>query len=134
VSKSNRVLATRDIQNIITFESACGVKVVDSFEFEDSLVFLIENKKLGLVIGKNGVNIKRICRLFRKKIYVYEDCDDIKEFIQKLCAPYKATINTKELCIVLPKHSKMDFTAKRIHIIKELISRKFGITNIRFRW
>ena len=51
------------------------------------LVFIVEEGEAGKAIGKSGMNVRKLQRLFKKRIKVIEFNQDPKEFIKNCIAP-----------------------------------------------
>jgi len=128
------LLNTRDLQNMRAFESMTHARVVDAFELEDSINFLVEKGELGKAIGKGGVTIANARKRLGKRVAVFEDADSPEEFISKACHPVKATplINGNDIRINVSRGQRDEISGKQIRIIKELIKRKLKIENVEF--
>ena len=51
------------------------------------LVFIVEEGQAGKAIGKSGMNMRKLQRLFKKRIKVIEFNQDPKEFVKNCIAP-----------------------------------------------
>ena len=51
------------------------------------LVFIVEEGQAGKAIGKSGMNIHKLQRMFKKRIKVIEFNQDPKDFIKNCIAP-----------------------------------------------
>jgi len=71
---------------ITLFESMTGANVKDCIANE-KLIFIIEENEMGKAIGRNGVNIKRMEVLLKKKIKLAEYNKDILQFIKNMIHP-----------------------------------------------
>lgn len=128
------LLNTRDLQLMKAFESITHARVVDCFEAEDSINFLVESGELGKAIGKGGATIANARKRLGKRIAIFEDSGDPEEFIRKACHPVKATpiIDGKDIKINVSRGQRDEITGKQIRIIKELLERKFNAENVEF--
>lgn len=128
------LLDTRDIQLMNVFESLTKARVIDCFELEDSINFLVHDGDLGKAIGKGGVTIANARKKLNKRISVFEDSENPADFIIKACHPVKAhpTIDGKSVRIDVPRSHRENISGKQIRIIKELIKRKLNAENVEF--
>src|SRR3989338_3431656 len=66
------------------------------------LVFIVEEGQAGKAIGKAGMNIQKLQRLFKKRIKVIEFNQDPKEFVKNCIAPIEVdsmTLNEDKLTL-----------------------------------
>ena len=128
------LLDTRDLQLMNAFESLTHASVLDCFEAEDNIVFLVKKGQLGKAIGKGGATITNARKRFGKRIFVFEDSENPKEFIEKACHPVKAasTINDDSIKIDASRSQRDDISGKQIRIIKELVERKLKVDKVDF--
>ncbi len=128
------LLNTRDLQLMNAFESITHARVLDCFELEDTICFLAENGELGKAIGKGGATIALARSKLGKRVAVFEDYDNPREFIEKACAPVKASpmIEGASVRIDVPRGQRDDITGKQIRILKELIKRKLSAQSVDF--
>lgn len=66
------------------------------------LVFIVEEGQAGKAIGKNGMNIRRLRVLFKKRIKIIEFNPDPKEFVKNCIAPIEVdaiTLNEGKLTL-----------------------------------
>ena len=73
-----------DIGYITTFEKMTRSDVVDYISADGILYFVVNSRNFYELIGKDGVNIKKLSEKFGKKIKVYRSPKDIKEFTKNL--------------------------------------------------
>jgi N utilization substance protein A len=127
------LLNTRDIQLINAFESLTRARVLDCFEVEGSLNFLVKKGDLGKAIGKNGANIANVRSKLGKRIMVFEDDQPARAFIERVC-PVKASpyINDDSVRIDVPRGERENISGREIRIIKELIKRKLDVSQVDF--
>jgi len=83
----NKIKYDSSLMKLITlFESMTGANVKDCIANE-KLIFIIEENEMGKAIGRNGVNIKRMEVLLKKKIKLAEYNKDILQFIKNMIHP-----------------------------------------------
>ncbi|MBN2517724.1 MAG: NusA-like transcription termination signal-binding factor [Candidatus Altiarchaeota archaeon] len=127
-------LNTQDLRYMNAFEKLTGACVVECFEAEGALNFIVQEGSLGMAIGKKGSNITKVKSAIGKRVMVYEDGKDIDSFLKKLCSPMSPRITRGEgsLKVELPKRDRDDMPGRRIRIIKELVKRRFDIPEVNF--
>lgn len=81
------------------------------------LVFIVEEGQAGKAIGKNGMNIRRLQALFKKRIKVVEFNPDPKEFVKNYIAPL-------EVENITLKEDKMTLTSQDTKVKGMLIGRE----------
>ena len=71
------------------FGTLTGVSAVDCFETGNEIVYVVETGKIGIAVGKKGVNIKKVESLLKKKIRLIEHSLDAVRFIHNVLYPMK---------------------------------------------
>ncbi|MEM2138238.1 MAG: NusA-like transcription termination signal-binding factor [Candidatus Anstonellaceae archaeon] len=77
-------LSHDDIKCIAEFESITGATVKDCLISENAVAFIVKQGDLGRAIGKKGSNITRVRQAFARQVLVFEDSDDMEQFIRNL--------------------------------------------------
>ena len=77
-------LSNDEMKCIAAFESATGVIVRDCLISKDAIAFIIKQGDLGKAIGRKGANITRVRQMFARQVLVFEDSDNIEQFIRGL--------------------------------------------------
>jgi len=78
-----------DLMKIMSlFESMTGAKLKDAI-LNDGLIFVVQENDMGKAIGKNGVNVKRLERMLKKRIRIIEFSDKLIEFVRNVVAPVR---------------------------------------------
>jgi transcription termination/antitermination protein NusA len=128
------LLNTRDLQLMSAFEDITKSRVSDCFEFEDVIAFIVEKGELGKAIGKGGANIAEARKKLRKRIAVFEDSENPREFIEKACSPVKVSVMVTENYVKIdaPRGQRDDIAGKQIRLIKELVKRRLKVDRIDF--
>jgi len=85
-------LSEEEMRYMSLLEMVSGVRARDCLLSEDRLVFLVEKELVGLCVGRNGCNIKKLRRLLGKEIEVVGYSEDPEEFLRILF--YPAQINS----------------------------------------
>lgn len=86
-------LTVDEMSYISLFESITGATAKDCVIAEDNsyIIFVVKQGEVGLAIGRNGVNIKRLKQYISKPIDIVEYSDKPKEFIKNTFAPARLT-------------------------------------------
>ena len=93
-------LSKDDIKCITAFESLTGATVKDFLITDSAVAFVVKQGDLGRAIGKKGANITRVRQMFARQVLVFEDSDDVGQFIRNLFG----NVQVKNINI----HEKMD--------------------------
>lgn len=131
-------LTTEDVRIVGTFERIADVHVKDCIIGEDSIYFLVEPGKLGKAIGKNGANIKRLCRTLGKNIKIFEYAKTCRELVKNLI-PKANSVDVGEngtITVSVPRSEKSGIIGKggrNIKMVKGFLKRHFGIENLRLK-
>lgn len=82
-------LFEEELRYMQIFESLTGARTRDCVMDDDRgrILFLVEKGDMGLAIGKNGTNIKRIAKLLGKTIEVVEAAEDPEGLIRNSLLP-----------------------------------------------
>lgn len=90
-------LSHDDIKCIAEFETLTGATVKDCLITPEAVSFIVKQGDLGKAIGKKGSNITRVRQAFARQVLVFEDSDDIGQFIRNLFGQIPVTnINIHE--------------------------------------
>jgi N utilization substance protein A len=128
------LLNTRDLQLMNAFESITHARVSDCFEFEDIIAFLVADGQLGKAIGKGGGTIAKVRQKLGKRVAIFEDSENTRDFIIKACKPVKASpsISEEKIRIDAARGQRDEINGKQIRLIKELVKRKTGAGSVDF--
>lgn len=134
----NRIRYNSDLMKLITiFESMTGAKVKDCISGE-KLIFIIEESEMGKAIGKNGVNIKRLEIVLKKKIKLAEFSNDVVQFVKNMIYPIEA-LEIKQEDGIIKIHGK-DANSKafligrdrqNINHLSNIVKRYFDVKEIK---
>ena len=119
------------------FESLTGAKLKDCIT-DDNIMFIVQENDMGRAIGKNGINIKRMEGLLKKRIKLIEFNNNVAKFVGNLINPIKAKeikeeegivniyaedVKTKGMLIGRERH--------RINSINNIVKRYFRIKEVK---
>ncbi len=82
-------LTPDEMRYIALFQDVTGAVVKDCIvdNDENRIIFLVRPGDMGLAIGKNGINIKRIRKIIGKNIEVVEFSNKLEELAKNALAP-----------------------------------------------
>ncbi len=129
-------LSNDDLKCIAEFESITGAAVKDCLITEGAVAFIVAHGDLGRAIGKKGANITRVRQAFARQVLVFEDSDDMEQFIRNLFGQ----IAVKSINVHEKMESKTAFVSveekdrgsaigrdgERIKLGRALLQRRFG--------
>lgn len=93
-------LSNDEMKCIAAFESATNATVKDCLIAPEAVAFIVKQGDLGRAIGKKGSNITRVRQMFARQVLVFEDSDDLEQFVRNLFG----AIPVKNINV----HEKMD--------------------------
>ncbi len=82
-------LDIESLRFINLFQSITKATVKDCIVDDDKVLFVVKDGQAGMAIGREGVNIKNIQRLIKRRVEVVEFSDDLKRFINNLLRPIR---------------------------------------------
>jgi len=91
-------LTAEEMRYIALFQDLTRASVKDCIidENENRIIFLVKPGDMGLAIGRNGINIKRLKRLLGRNVEVVEWADNIEQLAKNALAPARV-LNVKVL-------------------------------------
>ncbi len=91
-------LTAEEMRYIALFQDLTRASVKDCIidENENRIIFLVKPGDMGLAIGRNGINIKRLKKLLGRNIEVVEWADNIEQLAKNALAPARI-LNVKVL-------------------------------------
>jgi N utilization substance protein A len=130
-------LTTEHVRTVGIFERLARVNVRDCLMNEDTVYFLIEPGKLGMVIGRNGSKIKNVCRALGKRVKIFEYADTPEKLTRNLIHNVNSIeIQDGLVTVSIPASDKSTVigkNGKNIKIIREFLNRHFNIKNLRLK-
>ncbi len=134
-----REFDTETLYTLRVFEDITGAEVRDCIinKNNGSVVFVVENGKMGLAIGRNGSNIKMAEKLLKKHIKVYEYSENLEEFIKNLI-PHIRRVEIKEDKVIVwvdprKKGSVIGKAGSNINLIRKILERNCKISKLEVR-
>jgi len=91
-------LTAEEMRFIALFQDLTRATVRDCIvdESENRIIFLVKPGDMGLAIGRNGINIKRLRKLLGRNIEVVEYADTVEKLAKNALAPARV-LNVKVL-------------------------------------
>lgn len=86
----NNTIDMQVMRYINLFEKVCRVSTTNCFVYNNNIIFAVPKDKVFQAVGKNGVNMKKLSEILRKKIKVVKkpnDISDIEEFVKEVVEP-----------------------------------------------
>ena len=127
-----------DLMKIISiFENITGAKLRDCISNE-RLLFIVDENEMGRAIGKNGINIKRLENMLKKKIRIVGYSADVLQFIKNMLYPLQVlNIENNEGSIVITgpntktKAMIIGRNKQNLNSLIAILKRYFDIKDIR---
>jgi N utilization substance protein A len=130
-------LGTDSIRNIAAFENITKVHAHDCLITEECVYFLVDPDKVGLAIGKNGVVIRELRRVFGKAVKVFGRYGTPELFIRNVFPRVKSIdISSGRITISIPEEDRVSAIGKNgrnIKAIREIMERHFSIKDLRVK-
>lgn len=85
-----KVINMQEMRYINLFEKITQVRASNCFNYNDSLIFVVQRKDVSKAIGENGNNVRRLNEILNKKVKVaakVTNDKDIDKFIASVVHP-----------------------------------------------
>ena len=82
-------LNTEDMKCMTLFENLTGARARDYIKSGGRACFIVEEGDMGLAIGKNGINVKKVRQALNTNIMVIEYSPEKQDFIRNIFHPVK---------------------------------------------
>ncbi len=132
----NIKLDSETLSSMSVFSNTTGVMPKDCMQLDDKFLFVVNQGQAGMSIGKNGVNVKMLEKMFSKEVLIVEYADDPVRLLENIIRPVKVlsgyvteTTNSKKI------QASIDgkLALSRLRIAKTLMQRYFNITDINIK-
>ncbi len=133
-------LTTTEIRYMSLFESVTGALARDCVVDGDTVVFVVKEGNMGLAIGKNGRNVKRLEQILGKRVELVEYAPDLKQFLKNVFYPANVlNVNVVErngkrtAYVIIDSKDRRTFSRRiggRIKLARLLARRHFKIDNV----
>ena len=134
-----REFDTETLYMLRLFEDVTGTEARDCVldRNNGSVVFVVESGKMGLAIGKNGMNIKIVEKLLQKHVRLFEFSEDVEKCIRNLNPQARKIRVDGERAVVWvdPKKrgSVIGKNGSNINLIRKILERNTKITKLEVR-
>jgi transcription termination/antitermination protein NusA len=130
IKYSKELLAHMKIFSRITHAS-----LKDSFEYDNTLYFIVEVGQIGKAIGKGGSVVRDLQQKFKRRIRVVEYNQDATKFVSNLIYPIKADVRAEEGKIIIScerakRGQLIGRDAKNLNMLKLAAQRYFNVSDI----
>ena len=130
-------LGTDSIRNIAAFEDVTQIHSHDCLITEDCVYFLVDPDKVGLAIGKNGVVIRELRKVFGRTIRVLGYYSEPDAFIRSVFPTAKSVeMSGAGITITIPEEDRVSAIGKNgrnIKAVREIMDRHFSIKSLRVK-
>lgn len=135
-----KTIDMQSMRHINLFKKVCGVSTTDCFDYNNYLVFAVRRSQVSKAIGNNGMNIKKLSIILRRRIKVIplpNGLSDLKDFIVALTDDVPInSIELKDSAVIIGanKQSKAMLIGRnraREEELEAILSRLFGIKKVR---
>jgi N utilization substance protein A len=91
-----------------SFEMITRSRIKDLIINEDLLLFIVKAGEIGKAVGPKGTNVRKLERIFKKKIKIVEFASEPVTFIKNLVYPLKVTdvVEDEGIYTITPVDSK----------------------------
>ncbi len=87
----NNVIDMQLMRYINLFERVSRVSTRHCFVYNNVIIFVVPRAMVSKAVGKNGINMKSVGEILRKKIKVVAMTDNIEQFIADVVSPITFT-------------------------------------------
>ena len=130
-------LSTENIRTIALFEKITKIHAKDCIITDNSVYFLVDAKKMGVAIGKNGANIKELRRILGKNVKIFGYSSSLEEFVGNIIPNIKTLdIAGKNVMVSIPREDKLTVIGKNgenINVIRDILKRHFRVESFKLR-
>jgi N utilization substance protein A len=127
-----------DLSMFSNFEKITHVMPSDYLNTETTIIFLVSPDSLGKSIGKNAQNIQKLGLVFRKRVIIIADSEDMELFIRNffgniaiLDMDIKDIMGEKNVTLIIDEKDRgiaIGRSGERIKAAKSFLKKKFNAT------
>lgn len=130
-------LTQEEIFYINKFDSITGVIAKDCIIDNSTVVFLVKPELLGKAIGKKGIKVKLLAKMFGKKIEIYPYYENIEKFVKSAFRDVailgvEVKGNNAQIKMDSVDRRKIMEQLAKFKRIKRLAQRNYNIEDLRF--
>lgn len=116
------------------FERMTHAKVIDCFQDEDILFFVVAAGEMGKALGKGAVNLRRAQQEFGRRVKIIEHQDNLVDYVQKVIYPLRVEeILVEDNCVILKDSNKktkgllIGREGRNLQMLKRAVKRFFNV-------
>ncbi len=127
-----------DLSIFSNFEAITRVMPSDYLNTESSIIFLVSPESLGKAIGKQASNIKKLTSLFKKRVIVIADSNDVEVFLKNFFGnitiydiDVRDIMGEKAIMLTIDEKDRgiaIGRDGERVKAAKTLLKKKFNAT------
>jgi len=130
-----KTLDMRVIRYLNLFNKITKVRTKNCFLYNNTVIFSVDKNKVSKAIGKEGINVKKISEIIKKKIKVImlpKDINDAEKFISEIISPFSfksLEIKDNQITINAGRQSKAALIGRgkaRLKEMQDIIKQYFG--------
>lgn len=128
-------LTADDLRYFSEFEKVTRVTPNDYTIGDSTIVFLVDQELLGKAIGRNSVNIARLKGVFRKRVIVVADSNDIELFLRNMfynisiiSVEIREAMGDRTIFVAIDEKDRgvaIGKNGERIKMLKNFLKKKF---------
>jgi N utilization substance protein A len=129
-------LSNDELKALAVFEKITGVIPTDVCILPHAIVFLVPFSEMGKAIGAKGSKITKIRQVFARQVLIFEDIDNLEEFIKNIFLPIKVKNinihekkNNKIVYVIIDtadRGAAIGRNGNRIKLYQALLKRRFN--------
>jgi N utilization substance protein A len=131
------LLETDAIKMSALFDKVTHVQAKDCIITDRCVYFLVDSKKVGAAIGKNGSSTRNLSKSIGKGVKVFGYGNTPEEMIKNIIPNIKSMeINDGNMTVSVPIDERVKVIGsggRNLKFIKEVLNRHFDIKNFRLR-
>jgi len=131
-------LTEDDLSIFSNFEKITHVMPSDYLNTDTTIIFLVSQDVLGKAIGKQASNIQKLGVLFRKRVIIVADSDDLETFLRNFFGnitiydmDVKDIMGEKNITLIIDEKDRgiaIGRSGERIKAAKSFLKKKFSAT------
>ncbi len=116
------------------FSRITKTSVLDCFQLDDTIFFVVPNGDVGKAVGKGGMNVKNLQTKLNRKIRIVEHHDSIEKFVENMLSPIRVEkIELQDGVLIISDRSKktksllIGRNGKNLNLLKRAVQRFFSV-------
>ena len=133
-------LTQEEIRYMNALDRIAKVIATDCIIKENEIIFVVKENQLGMAIGKNGEKIKEIAKKLGKRVMLFEQAGNEKEFLEKAFRKFKIMDvsasdenGKKHIQMEVDSESKRKILSDTAMLrnLKEVLKKEYNVENLR---